>query len=47
MLFEIEATDPLSAAAVAAVLGATALAASYVPALRAGRLDPADVLRAE
>jgi putative ABC transport system permease protein len=46
-LFDIEATDPLTFAAVAVVLLAVALAASYVPARRVLRVDPLAALRAE
>lgn len=47
LLFDVSAADPLTYGAVAIVLtGATALA-SYVPALRATRVDPAVALRAE
>jgi ABC-type antimicrobial peptide transport system permease subunit len=46
MLFGVAATDPLTYAAVAMALGATALLASYVPASRAARVDPAIALRA-
>jgi ABC-type antimicrobial peptide transport system permease subunit len=47
LLFGISALDPLTYAQVAlALLAATALA-SYVPALRATRVDPAISLRAE
>jgi putative ABC transport system permease protein len=45
LLFEISALDPLSFAASAALLTATALLAAYLPARRASRLDPAAVLR--
>ena len=47
VLFGIEATDALTFAAVAAMLAAVALAASWIPARRAARLDPNQVLRTE
>jgi ABC-type lipoprotein release transport system permease subunit len=40
-------TDPLTFIGAAAALSLTALAASYIPALRAARVDPAAMLRAE
>jgi putative ABC transport system permease protein len=46
-LFGVEATDPMTFAAVAAILCAVALTASYVPAMRASRLDPLRALRRE
>jgi putative ABC transport system permease protein len=46
MLYEISPTDPVAYAAVVVVLGLVALIASYVPARRAARAEPADVLRA-
>lgn len=46
-LFGIEATDPLTFAAVAALLLAVAFVASYVPSRRALRVDPLMALRAE
>ncbi len=45
LLFEVSALDPLSFAASAVLLMATALLAAYLPARRASRLDPAAVLR--
>jgi ABC-type antimicrobial peptide transport system permease subunit len=45
LVFGVSASDPLTLAAVAAVLGLVALLASLVPAYRATRLDPAVVLR--
>lgn len=47
MLFEVRGTDPLTIAAVAAGLGVAAALASWLPARRAGRTDPAEVLKAE
>ena len=47
LLFEVSATDPLTFAAVALLLGAVALAASYLPSRRAARVHPAVTLRAE
>jgi predicted permease len=46
MLFGISAMDPVTYVAVAGALGGTALVASYVPAARAARTDPASALRA-
>ena len=46
-LFDISPTDPLTLAGVVVFLLALSGLAAYVPAMRASRLDPAAVLRAE
>ncbi|MGB7022572.1 MAG: ABC transporter permease [Candidatus Acidiferrales bacterium] len=47
MLFEVQPTDPLTFFTVAALLSLVALAASYIPARRAMRVDPMVALRHE
>jgi putative ABC transport system permease protein len=47
VVFEVKTTDPLTFIAVALSLAAIALAANYIPARRATRIDPVDVLRAD
>ena len=46
LVFGVSASDPLTLAAVSAALALVALLASLVPAYRASRLDPSEVLRA-
>jgi ABC-type antimicrobial peptide transport system permease subunit len=47
LLFGISANDPFTLAGVALVLSLIALAASYIPARRAMRVDPITALRYE
>ena len=46
-LFGVEARDPALFVLVALALGAAALMATYVPARRAGLMDPVDAIRAD
>jgi len=47
LLFGLRPQDPLTLASAVAMLAAVALAASYLPALRAARLEPTMALRDE
>ncbi|HYN09607.1 MAG TPA: ABC transporter permease [Vicinamibacterales bacterium] len=47
LLFDIEPWDPFSQSVTIAVLGAVAIAAAWIPARRAMRVDPARVLRGD
>ena len=45
LLYGVGALDPVTYVAVALGLGLTAMLASYLPAARAARVDPAEALR--
>jgi predicted permease len=47
LLFGVKSTDPVTFVAIAALLSAIALVASYIPARRAARIDPMVSLRCE
>jgi putative ABC transport system permease protein len=47
LLYGVEPTDPPTFAAIALLVAAVTLAASWLPARRAVRVDPVDALRAE
>ncbi len=47
LLFEVKPIDPLTYAAVSLTLVTAAVVASYIPAVRAAKIDPVEALRAE
>jgi len=47
LLFEVKAHDPMVFAAVPILLTSIVLVAAWMPALRASRVEPVDVLRHE
>jgi ABC-type lipoprotein release transport system permease subunit len=47
LLFGVESWDTATLSAVAALLGFSALLASYIPARRAASVNPLEALRAE
>ena len=47
MLYDLAPSDPATYAAVIVLLGGTAVAAAWIPARRAARVDPVEALRAD
>jgi putative ABC transport system permease protein len=46
LLYSVSATDPIAFGGVLVLLSGVALVASYLPARRASRLEPMDVMKA-
>jgi ABC-type antimicrobial peptide transport system permease subunit len=47
LLYDVTATDPVTYVALAGLLGLIAMIASFIPALRATKVDPVVALRDE
>jgi len=47
LLYQVDPVDPATFVAVSVMLCAAALAASWIPARRASRVDPMETLRVE
>jgi ABC-type antimicrobial peptide transport system permease subunit len=47
MLYDLAPSDPVTYAAVVVLLAGTAVAAAWIPARRASRVDPVEALRAD
>jgi predicted permease len=47
LLFDLTPSDPVTYVSIIVLLGATAFAASWIPARRASRVDPVEALRAD
>jgi len=47
LVYGVRVTDPMTYVGVAALLGAVALVASYIPARRATRIDPLAAMRTD
>jgi putative ABC transport system permease protein len=47
LLYEVSSNDPLTVCVVVVLMAVVALVACYLPARRAARLDPMQVLRCE
>ena len=47
ILYDTEPSDPATFAGIAAMLGASAMVATLVPAWRATRIEPIDAIKSE